>query len=264
MDKKTVMFYDKAYNWILTYGPKILFAVLVFFVGLWLIRLFRKWLFRMLDKRLLDPSIQGFIHGVLSVALQIILFLGILQILGIQMTIFAAVITSFGVAAGLALSGTLQNFASGVLILLLKPYRIGDNINAQGQEGTVTSVQLFYTVVLTFDNKTVIIPNSKLSNEVIINLSREGKRRLDIELKFSYNYDFDRIKDLLNAAITDFRNIDKTPVHRIGISGLESDGYTVVVNAWVNAHGFEDTRFLFQKLVLDSLKKGGVKLPGMS
>lgn len=101
------------------------------------------------------------------------------------MTMFAALVGAFGVAAGLALSGTLENFTSGILILLLKPFRVGDNIIAQAQEGTVTSIQLFYTVVLTFDNRTVIVPNSKLSNEVIINLSREGLRRMDIELKLA-------------------------------------------------------------------------------
>src|SRR5947209_6806145 len=110
MDKKTVLFYDKAYNWILSYGPKILISIVVLFVGFWLIRIMKKWLFRVLDKHLIDPSLQSFLHGVLSVILQIILVLGIMQILGIQMTIFAAVIGSFGVAAGLALSGTLQNF----------------------------------------------------------------------------------------------------------------------------------------------------------
>ena len=124
-------------------------------------------------------------QGALNILLKILLALALLQVLGIQMTMFAALVGAFGVAAGLALSGTLENFTSGILILLLKPFRVGDNIIAQAQEGTVTSIQLFYTVVLTFDNRTVIVPNSKLSNEVIINLSREGLRRMDIELKLA-------------------------------------------------------------------------------
>src|SRR6185312_5183593 len=106
-----------------------------------------------------------------------------------EMTLFATVVGAFGVAAGLALSGTLQNFASGILILLLKPFKVGDNIITQGLEGTVTSIEIFYTLVTTFDNRSVIVPNSKLSNEVIINISREGRRRLDINYKFANNID---------------------------------------------------------------------------
>jgi small conductance mechanosensitive channel len=180
------------------------------------------------------------------------------------MTIFAAVIGAFGVAAGLALSGTLQNFASGVLILLLKPYRVGDNLNTQSLEGTVTSIQLFYTIILTFDNKTVIVPNSKLSNEVIINLSRQGTRRLDVVLKFTYAFDFEQIKGIINNTISKFEKINKVPEHRIGVSELEPDGYKIGVNVWINAHGFEDTKLSFQQLLIEELKKGGIKLPGMT
>lgn len=264
MDKRLATFYDKAYNWILTYGPKIIIAIIVFFIGLWLIRLLKKWVFRVMANRHIDESIQDFLHGLISIVFQILLVLIIMQILGIQMTIFAAVVGAFGVAAGLALSGTLQNFASGVLILLLKPYRIGDNINTQGQEGTVTSIQLFYTIVLTFDNKTVIVPNSKLSNEVIVNLSREGNRRLDVELKFTYAYDYNNIKELIEKSINDYQPILKNPAHRIGISALEPDGYRILVNVWIAAHGYTDTKMAFQEKLMADLKNGGIKLPGMA
>jgi small conductance mechanosensitive channel len=257
-------FYDRAYNWVITFGPRILISIIVLFIGLWLIRLFKKWLLKVLQRRNIDPSICSFLQGVISIALQILLLLGLMQILGIQMTIFAAVIGAFGVAAGLALSGTLQNFASGVLILILKPYRVGDNIVTQGQEGTVTTIQLFYTIVLTFDNKTVIVPNSKLSNEIIINLSRQGTRRMDVELKFNYGVDFNQLKQIIERSIHDYGKINKVPEHRIGVSDVESDGYKVVINAWINAHGFEDTRYAFQQILIDDLKKSGIKLPGIN
>jgi small conductance mechanosensitive channel len=223
----------------------------------------KKWVFRFMEHRHIEPSIQIFLHGLISISLQILLVLGIMQVLGIQMTVFAAVIGAFGVAAGLALSGTLQNFASGVLILLLKPYRVGDNIVTQGQEGTVTGIQLFYTLVLTYDNKTVIVPNSKLSNEVIVNLSRQGQRRLDVELKFSYAFNFDQIRQILDDTINDFVKALKTPEHRIGISSLDPDGFKVMTNVWVEAHGYEDTKQAFQQTVIENLKKAGIKLPGM-
>ena len=179
------------------------------------------------------------------------------------MTIFAAAIGAFGVAAGLALSGTLQNFTSGILILLLKPFKVGDNIISQGQEGTVNSIQIFYTIVTTYDNKSVIIPNSKLSNEVIINISREGKRRLDFEIKFNFGVDFNQIKEILDETLKSNENILKEPERRIGITKVEADGYTVLLNVWINAHGFTDTRLFLYGQLLNSLKTSGIKLPGL-
>ena len=256
-------FYDRAYSWVLNVGPRILLAIVFLIVGLWLIRLFKRWLGNVLTERKLAPSIRPFLQGTLTIALQVLLFFALLQILGVQMTVFATVIGAFGVAAGFALSGTLQNFASGVLILLLKPYIVGDKIITQGQEGTVTSIQLFYTIVLTLDNKTVIVPNSKLSNEIIINLSRQGTRRLDLTLKFNYGYDFEKLKNIMLASIKESKTILPVPAYRIGIATLESDGFTVDVQVWTPADGFEDTKLALNQKLMADLKNGGVVLPGM-
>ncbi|HEY2727415.1 MAG TPA: mechanosensitive ion channel family protein, partial [Parafilimonas sp.] len=224
MKKGFTDFYTLAYQWLITYGPKILIAIIVFFIGEWIIRILRKWSRRFfLASRF--TQVRPFLEGLISVLLQILLVLLLMQIVGIQLTLFAAVIASFGVAAGLALSGTLQNFASGVLILILRPYKIGDNIVTQGQEGTVSSIQLFYTVVISYDNKTIIVPNSKLSNEIIINLSRKGTRRIDIELKFNFGVDADKIKKLVHDVITSSKDLSTEPAHRIVVSSLEPDGY---------------------------------------
>lgn len=176
-----------------------------------------------------------------------------MQVMGIQLTIFAALIAAIGVAAGLALSGTLQNFASGILILLLKPFEVGDNIIAQGQQGTVSSIQIFYTVVTTFDNQTVIIPNSKLSNEVIINISRTGERRLDIELKFANDVSFTEVKEKINKAIDESKNLLAEPTKRIGVSSIEDGGYKVMLNVWVKSHGYTDTKMEFQQKLMEEL-----------
>jgi small conductance mechanosensitive channel len=260
---KLEKFYDKAYDWILTVGPRILIAIVVLFIGLWIIRVLKKWMHREMAKKIAESTLTGFLVSLLVTAFHILLFLLLMQILGIQMTLFAALIASFGVAAGLALSGTLQNFASGVLIMLLKPFRQGDNIITQGQEGTVTSIQIFYTIVTTFDNKTVVVPNSKLSNEVIINTSREGTRRLDIELKFNYGIDLQHVKSIIEKAIADSDAVLKEPTYRIGVSSLDPDGYKVVVHVWAPAHGFHDMRLLFQEKIMRGLKTDGIKLPGM-
>jgi small conductance mechanosensitive channel len=158
----------------------------------------------------------------------------------------------------------LQNFTSGIVILLLKPFRLGDNIIAQGQEGTITSIEIFYTVVTTFDHRTVIFPNSKLSNEVIINTSRHGTRRIDIELKFNYGIAFEHIREITAKTIAAQNNASKDPAPRIAISSLDPDGYKVMINAWTNAHGYLDARYQLQEKIMENLKAAGIKLPGMA
>jgi small conductance mechanosensitive channel len=153
----------------------------------------------------------------------------------------------------------LQNFASGVIILLVKPFVVGDNIVTQGLEGTVTSIQIFYTFVRTFDNRTVIVPNSKLSNEIIINISREGSRRLDIEIKFKPDVDFEAMKKTIDSSIAKCENILAKPERRIGVSAIELDGYKVTVNVWLNAHGFQDTKLALQNTIWTEIRDAAVK-----
>ncbi|TCD04227.1 mechanosensitive ion channel family protein [Pedobacter frigidisoli] len=256
-------FYDKAYDWVIDKGPSILLGIGVLFIGLWLIKLFSRWIRTGMTKKSVNPSLAPFLCSLVVIVLRVLLILTVMQIIGIKLTFLTVLIGGMGVAAGLALSGTLQNFASGVLILLLKPFVVGDNIIAQGQEGTVTSIQIFYTIIKTFDNRTVVIPNGKLSNEVIINISREGSRRLDIEIKFSYGIEYDEIAAIFNKTVEEFKDCLKTPERRIGVSALEDSGYKVSMNVWVNAHGFTDTKLAFQEELMKNLKQGGVKLPGI-
>ncbi|WP_131537237.1 mechanosensitive ion channel family protein [Pedobacter nototheniae] len=257
-------FYDKAYDWIIDRGPSILLGLGLLIVGFWVIKLIGKWLQSGMHKKDVNPSLRPFLTSLILITLKIILVLTATQVIGLQLTFLTVLIGGIGVAAGLALSGTLQNFASGVLILLLKPFLVGDNIIAQGQEGTVTSIQIFYTIVTTFDNRTVVIPNSKLSNEVIINISTKGSRRLDIEMKFSYGIDYDKVVAVFNKTVDEFKDCLKSPERRIGVSVLDDSGFKVTLNVWVKAHGFTDTKFNFQKELLENLKTSGIKLPGMA
>jgi small conductance mechanosensitive channel len=256
-------FYQQAYAWILSYVPKIVLGIIVLIIGFWFIRIVKKWLNGHLLRKDVTSSVRPFLVNLITITLQILLVLAFMQIVGIQMTVFAAAIGAFGVAAGLALSGTLQNFTSGVLILFLKPFRVGDNILAQSIEGAVSAIQIFFTVVKTFDNKTVIIPNSKLSNEIITNLSREGKRRLDIELKFGFGIDFLQIQNLLDKSINEVVGLLKEPARRIGVSAIESDGYKVLINVWAPAHGFLDVKLLLHQKIIQDMKANGIKLPGV-
>lgn len=256
-------FYDKAYLWILDKGPSFLLGVAVLIIGFWLIKMLSRYMSAHMVRKEIDPSLTPFLLSLTITVLRVLLIIAGMQIIGIQMTVFAALIGAIGVAAGLALSGTLQNFASGVLILLLKPFEVGDNILAQGQEGTVTAIKIFYTIITTFDNRKVVVPNSKLSNEVIINISGSGSRRLDVELKFSNAIDFNEVKKILDNVLDNALNTLKSPERRIGISSIESDGYKVMVNVWINAHGFIDTKMTIQEKIMENLKSSGLKLPGM-
>ncbi|MES2882787.1 MAG: mechanosensitive ion channel family protein [Bacteroidota bacterium] len=255
-------FYDQAYTWILTVGPRILLGIIIVLVGLWLIRFLKKWLNNHLVSKRVDHSIRSFLINLAIIALQVLLVFSFMQVIGIQMTVFAALIGAFGVAAGLALSGTFQNFASGILIILLKPYRVGDTIIAQGLEGTVSVIQVFFTIMKTADNKTVFVPNSKLSNEVIINLSREGKRRMDVEIKFNFGIDFEEVKKVIEKSILSVEGLLKQPAYNIGVSTVEQDGYKILVSAWVPANQFYETKMLLQQKIVEDVKQSGVKLPG--
>lgn len=255
--------YETAFQWIITFGPKFLLGMTVLIIGLWVI----KWILNRSHKgmhhRDVDPTVKPFLLSLIGVALRILLIIGVMQIMGIELTIFTAIVGAFGVAAGLALSGTLQNFASGILILLLKPFAVGDNIITQGSEGTVTAIEIFYTKITTFDNRQVIVPNSKLSNEVIINITREGQRRLDINMRFPNSIDIKQAKQVINGAIDKCENVLAKPERRIGVGELQSDGYLMSINVWVNAHGYQDTKLAVQETVLQDVKDSGLKISGI-
>jgi small conductance mechanosensitive channel len=251
-------FYQRGLHWMIAHGPRIIVAIIVLLIAQMIIRLLRKWLKAIFNKSHIEPSVKTFLSNFIIVVLQVFVFVLLMKIIGVKMTVFASVVAGLTVAIGLALSGTMQNFASGVLILLLKPYKVGDNVVTQGQEGTVTSIQLFYTVILTFDNKTVIVPNSKLSNEIILNLSREGKRRFDIDLKFKYNIDFEKIKEVITNSFSSFSQVLQEPALRVGVSKLDTDSYQITVNAWGPAHGFEDAKLQINEKLMTDLKNAGL------
>jgi small conductance mechanosensitive channel len=253
--------YDKAYDWVFTHGPNLFFGLILLVIGLRLIKFIRSRLRDRMSRNKIHSSLQPFFLSLSITALHILLIVTVMEIIGLQMTIFTTVIGAFSVAAGLALSGTLQNFAGGVLILLLKPFEIDDNIIAQGQDGIVTSIQLFYTVLLTFDHRTIIIPNGKLFNEVIVNITREGKRRLDFELKLGYIVDVDQVKSIIENAIKTTPKILEAPSSLVGVLALEIDGIKFTVRVWVNPNDYLIVKLSLQEKIVKDLREADVKLP---
>lgn len=257
-------FYDHAYEWILRVGPKLILAIVIFAAAQFLIRLLKRWMRGFMHKKEFDSSLQPFLMSLLFSILQVLAILATMQVLGIEMTIFAALVGGIGVAAGLALSGTLQNFTSGILILMLKPFKVGDIIVAQGQEGVVGSIQIFYTVVVTYDNRDVIIPNSKLSNDLIINISQEGRRRMDLDIKLPYTIDFKTAADSINRTVADFPDVLKDPAPYVGIGLMEVDGYHVVIYAWTNPEGFNERKLALLSRLFSDMRTANIKWPGMA
>jgi small conductance mechanosensitive channel len=254
-------FYTDFHNWLVTHGPGYLGGLLIFFIGLWVIRFLRSRLRNRMLKRGVHSSLQPFFLSLTITTLYVLLIIWVMNIVGLEMTIFTTIIGAFSVAAGLALSGTFQNFAGGVLILLLKPFELDDSIIAQGQDGKVMSIQIFYTVLLTADNKTVIIPNGKLFNEVIVNVTREGKRRLDFEVKIAYANDLDKVKAIINNAITNSADLLTDPAARVGIISMEVDSVRLTINVWVEPGNFLTAKIALQEKLFKDFSANGVAFP---
>ena len=254
-------FYDQIYAWLFDQGPRWLFGIIFFLIGLWLIRFLRSRIRARMKKRQVNSSLQPFFLSFSITTLYVLLIISVFNIIGFELTIFTTIIGAFSVAAGLALSGTFQNFAGGVLILLLKPFDLNDNIIAQGQDGRVTAIQIFYTVLITADNKTIIIPNGKLFNEVIINVTREGKRRLDFEVKLSYAADVDKAKQVMLDAIKATENILSDPAVRVGVISLEVDSIRFTVNVWVEPNNFLTAKINLQERIIKDLAAAGISFP---
>jgi small conductance mechanosensitive channel len=256
--------YDKAYDWVFTNGPSFVLGLILLFVGLWLIKMLKSRLRAQMSKKEIHSSLQPFFLSLSITGLNILLVVIVIQVMGFGISIFTTIFGALAVAAGLALSGTLQNFTGGILILLLKPFDLDDSILAQGQDGKVISIQLFYTVLLTADNKTVIIPNGKLFNEVITNVTREGKRRMDFELKLEYAVDVDVVKEVINKSIKATKNILSSPATSVGVIALELDGIRFTVRVWVEPANFLSAKIDLQERVIKDLKAAGIKLPGVA
>jgi len=256
-------FYHKFHVWAVDNGPKAVTGLLLFFVGLWFISTLRKRINRHIRSTAVHSALQPFFLSLTVAALYSALIFTVLNLIGFQLTFMSTIFGAFGVAAGLALSGTLQNFAGGVLILMLKPFDVDDSIVAQGQEGKVTSIQIFYTVLITADSKTVIIPNGKLFNEVIVNITREGRRRLDFEIKLGYAANVTQVKQIINDAIKAIPAILHEPATRVGVVALEIDGVRFTINVWVEPANFLATKIELQERIVIALAEAGVKLPGV-
>ena len=261
LDKILHMSWDDILHEAIKLGGKLLAVVLIFFIGRWVIRRADKALKRMLEKRGIDPSLNAFIRNIVKILAWVFLALIIISILGIKTTSILALLASAGFAVGMALSGTLQNFAGGVLILLLKPFRTGDYIEAQGEEGTVKAINLFNTVLITPDNQTIIIPNGGMSSSIINNVTASGTRRIEWIFGISYGDDYDEARRVITSLLEADKRIMKEPAHTIALSNLADSSVQIVVRAWTSSNDYWDVFYAMNESVYKAFPEHGLTIP---
>lgn len=206
---------EKLTNWLVDFTPRLLLALIVLVIGYWLIGILSRLITKALQKKELEVSLLTFLKSMVSIGLKIVLFISVAGMLGIQNTSFVAVLGAAGLALGLALQGSLSNFAGGVLILFFKPYQVDDIIEAQGQTGKVTEIQIFNTVLLTPDNKTIIFPNGNLANGTIINFSKEGKLGINIDIEIGFENNIEEVRKVILNVMDKNKMLLKTPEHQV-------------------------------------------------
>ena len=242
-------------------GWTLIKAFLVFIVGRLLINLVNKLIKRVLLKRDIEPSVKSFVGSLVNVVLTILLIISVVGALGVQTTSFAALLASAGVAVGMALSGNLANFAGGLIILLFKPFKVGDYIEAQGIGGTVKEIQIFHTILTTPDNKTVYIPNGSLSSGAVTNFSRQDTRRVDWTFGVDYGEDYNKVKQVIETILSRDSRVLTDPAPFVALHALADSSVNVVVRVWVKSSDYWDVYFGINQAVYETFNAEGINFP---
>ena len=256
-------------QWALGFCKNLIVAIIVYLIGRWIIKWINKLTKKALKKSNVDPSLYTFLKSIVSVVLWLVLIIIIISILGIETSSFIALFASAGVAIGMALSGTLQNFAGGVMILLFKPFKVGDFIEAKGFMGTVKEIQIFNTIISTIDNQMVIIPNGGLATDAMKNYTAEKYRRVDLDYTFAYGTDLDKVKAAINEVQAQSPLImqgpaDDSPVVAapwVGITEFGEKGVIVNTRTWCKTEDYWTVYFYMNETVYQQLKDRGFMFP---
>lgn len=252
---------DKLLEGALVVGLKIVAALVIYYLGRWVVRRVMKLMDKVYEKKSVEKSLRSFLSGVVKVLLYVVIVLIVIQVLGINTTSLVAMIASAGLAIGMALSGTLQNFAGGVMILLLRPYRIGDYIDAQGEEGTVTKIGLFSTEIVTVDNRIIYIPNSTISTSVIDNYSTSEMRRVDWTVSVEYGSDPEKVRQVLVDMLKSDSRVAADPAPVVFLVNLADSSVQFSARAWCKNGDFWGLKFDIQERIYVELPKNGINFP---
>ncbi len=259
--EKIEEYYDQAIELAIVYVPKVLLAIIVLIIGWAIINSFIKAFKKGLGKRDFDPSLTPFVAGILSALLKVMLIISVASMVGIATTSFIAVLGAAGLAIGLALQGSLANFAGGVLILLLKPFKVGDVIEAQGVIASVSEIQIFHTVLKSYDNKTIILPNGPLYNDKIINYTTEETRTVEWIFGIGYNDDIDKAREVIKEVVYNDERILNPDEPFINLSELGDSSVNFKVRAKVNGGDYWGVFFDKTEAVKKAFDKAGISIP---
>lgn len=250
------------------FGKNLIAAVLIWYIGGWLVRLINNLVTRALNRRdrssrPVDPAIKTFVKSLINISLKVLLLIAAISALGIETTSFAALLAAAGVAVGMALSGNLQNFAGGVMILLFRPYNVGDFIEVGGFIGTVSEIQIFHTILLTVDNKTVFVPNNTASSNALTNYSRQEFRRVDLTFGVEYGTDYEKVRQVIERVYNSDARVLKDAGHElfVGLISLSESSVDIVVRAWVKSSDYWDVYFAMQKNIYATFTAEGISFP---
>ena len=252
---------DLVKTYVVPLGLKLLAAVIVLVLGRWVIKMIKKWMANGLMSRHGDATLHSFLSNLVSVVLYFFLIMAIVGILGINTSSLVALLASAGLAVGMSLGGTLQNFAGGVLIIMFRPFKVGDFIAAQGMEGIVSEIQIFNTHLLTTDNKEVILPNGALATGVMTNYSKQETRRVDWLFSIAYGDDYDKAKRVLRGLCDEDTRILKTPEPFVQLSKLNDSSVDITVRAWVNSADYWAVFFNMNEKVYKTFAAEGLNIP---
>lgn len=258
---ETQQWIDAGYNLIVEFGPRLIAAILIWIIGSWIIKMLIKGVSTAMMKANYDESLKKFLLNLINWAFKIILIIVVLGTVGVETTSFAAVLAAASLAIGMALQGSLGNFAGGVLIMIFRPIKIGDLIEAQGEMGVVKEIEVFTTKLTGLSNKEIIIPNGALSNGNIVNYTTEGTRRVDLVFGVSYDSDIKKTKGVFNEVLSSNAKILKNPAPTIAVSELADSSINFVVRPWCNAEDYWEVYFEVTENVKDALDKAGIEIP---
>jgi small conductance mechanosensitive channel len=264
IDLKTISWtglFDSLLHDAFRFGIKLAICIVIYIVGRKLIKYLNKFLTKVMSRKEFDSSVASFLRSFISIALTATLLLLIVSILGINSSSFVALFASIGVAFGMALSGTLQNFAGGVMILLFRPYKVGDYILAQGQEGTVKEIQIFNTVIVTSDNRTIFIPNGGLSSNTIVNYNKQKNRRIEWVVGVAYGSNYDNAKAVIQDILKAEKRILSNPAPLIALKTLNESSIDIVIRAWTLRENYWDVYFNVNEQIYKDFAAKGIDIP---
>lgn len=260
LDKLQILM-QQLIDWGVSAGGRIIGAILIFVIGRVLISFIKKLLARVLESRKIDLGVQTFVKSMTNILLTILLAVAVVGKLGVDTTSFAALLASAGVAVGMALSGNLSNFAGGLIVLLLRPYKVGDWIESQGVSGAVRSIQIFHTVLTTADNKVIYIPNGALSSGTVINYSREETRRVDWTVGVEYGENMEKVEEVVQKILAADSRILKEPAPFIALGALDASSVNVTIRVWVKNADYWGVFFDTQKKIYATFNQEGIGFP---